>query len=213
MIPVFLRFDLQSWFPRRQTLLTLLLVVAVGIILPLPGMAIIAAALVTSLMVSTPFLGDERGHLDTLYGVLPVSRGSVVAGRAMSLVVYYLVATTLAIGATVAVVAVRGSSISPSILLIALAAGAGFVGISLALQLPVFFRIGYSRGRLMAYAPTIVIAGGAWILQATGLHTPLLDILAPAPTAALVAVGAGIGALGLLIALGASTASYRTREL
>lgn len=213
MIPAFARFDLLSWLPCRQTLLTLLFITAVGLILPVPGMAIVAAALATSLIVSTPFLGDERGRLDTLYGVLPVSRASVVAGRAVSLVVYYLLATGLATAATVIVTALRGDRVPSSILLISLAAGAAFVGLALALQMPVFFRVGYSRGRLMAYAPAFVIAGGAWLLQATGVHTPVLETLSGVPIAVVVAAGLGIGALGVLVAVSISTALYRTREL
>ncbi|MER7448200.1 hypothetical protein [Microbacterium sp. NPDC097977] len=34
----------------------------------------------TSLMLSGPFLGDERDHLCTLYGILPISRRVVVVG-------------------------------------------------------------------------------------------------------------------------------------
>mgnify|MGYP000956389816 CR=1 FL=1 len=168
MIISFTRLDLSAWFPRTQTLLTLLFVAVVGVILPIPGMAIVAAGLVTSLMVSAPFLGDERGHLNTLYGVLPVSRGTVVAGRALSILCYYLVAAALATVVTVVTAVVRGSQIPTELLLVAHAVSLGFIGLSMALQLPVFFRIGYSRGRLMAYARAFVVAGGAWLLQATG---------------------------------------------
>src|SRR5690606_34005057 len=123
MIAAFTRLDLSSWFLRTQTALTLLLVVAVGILLPVPGMAIIAAALVTSLMVSAPFLADEREHLNTLYGVLPVSRRTVVTGRALSIVTYYIAAAALATLVTVISATVRGGRIEPEVLLIAHAVG------------------------------------------------------------------------------------------
>lgn len=213
MIAAFTRLDLSSWFSRTQTALTLLLVVAVGILLPVPGMAIVAAALVTSLMVSAPFLGDEREHLNTLYGVLPVSRGTVVAGRALSILTYYVAAAVLATLVTVISAMVRGGRIEPEILLIAHAAALAFIGLSMALQLPVFFRIGYSRGRFMAYAPAFVVAGVAWLLQATRLHLPLQDAFAGVAVAAIIGIGVLIGVLGVVVAIVVSARLYRAREL
>ncbi|WP_314427259.1 hypothetical protein [uncultured Microbacterium sp.] len=46
MTLAFARFDLRSWFPRRQTLLPLAFIALVGIVLPVPGMAIGAAGMI-----------------------------------------------------------------------------------------------------------------------------------------------------------------------
>lgn len=213
MISAFTRLDLSSWFPRSQTILTLLFIAAVGVLLPIPGMAIMASALVTSLMVSAPFLGDERGRLDTLYGVLPVSRGVVVIGRTLSIVTYYLAAVVLATIVTVISAMVRGRRVETDFLLIAHAAALAFVGLSMALQLPVFFRVGYSRGRLMAYAPVFVVAGLAWLLQATGAHVQLQRAFGGVPVVAIAGLGALIGAIGISCAIVVSARIYRTREL
>lgn len=213
MISAFTRLDLSSWFPRTHTLLTLLFVVVVGVLLPIPGMAIVAAALVTSLMVSAPFLSDERGRLNTLYGVLPVSRGVVVIGRALSIIAYYLVAAAAATIVTVVSAVVRGGRIDTELLLVAHAAALAFIGLSMVLQLPVFFRIGYSRGRLMAYAPAFVVAGLAWLLQATGAHVQVGDAFEGVPVMAIAGAGALIGVVGIACAIVISTRLYRTREL
>ncbi|GEK80682.1 ABC-2 transporter permease [Agrococcus baldri] len=213
MIAAFARFDLRSWFARTQTMLTLLFVVVVGIALPVPGMAIVAAGFVTSIMVSAPFLGDEHGRLDTLYGVLPVTRGAVVVGRTLALVAYYLAAAILATAVTLVMALARGEQVAPGILLIAHAAAAAFLGVTMALQLPVFFRIGYSRGRLMAYAPALVVAGLAWLAQATGALAPMQQALAGIPLAAMVAGGIVLGVLGICIAAVVATRLYRARAL
>lgn len=213
MIAAFTRFDLMSWFPRTQTLLTLFFVAVIGVLLPIPGMAIVTAALVTSLMLSAPFLGDERGRLDTLYGVLPISRRTVVVGRALSLIAYYVTAAALATAVSVVMAIVRGEQIPTELLLIAHACAAAIVGLAMALQLPVFFRIGYSRGRFMSYAPAIVIAGGAWLLQATGAHTPLLGAMAGVPVALIAGLGIVLGLVGAVVAISLSARLYRTREL
>lgn len=213
MITAFTRLDLSAWFPRTQTLLTLLFVAVIGVVLPIPGMAIVAAGLVTSLMVSTPFLGDERGRLNTLYGVLPVSRSTVVTGRAMSVLTYYLAAAALATAVTVVMALVRGTQIPTDLLLVAHAAALGFIGLSMALQLPVFFRVGYSRGRFVAYAPAFVVAGGAWLLQATGAHVPFQDALSGVPMLAIAGAGVLLALLGVVVAIVVSARVYRDREL
>lgn len=207
----FTRFDLMSWFPRRQTLLPLAFIVVVGILLPVPGMAIAASAFVTSLMLSAPFLGDERDHLDTLYGVLPISRRAVVIGRALSLLLYGVVAMIIATVATLAVATARGTTIAPELLMIGYAAAFAVVGLSLGVQLPVLFRVGYSRGRLMVYAPTLLIAGSAWAAQSLGLidSTALSSI----PVELVVGVCTAIGALGIIIGTVLAIRLYATREL
>lgn len=213
MIATFARFDLLSWFPRKQTLLTLLFVVVIGVLLPVPGMAILAAAIVTSLMVSTPFLGDEKGRLDTLYGLLPIARSTVVTGRAISIVAYGLAAAVLATAVTLVMAAARGQQVAAELLLVALAVAAAIVGLSMALQLPVLFRIGYSRGRLVSYAPALVVAGAAWIAQATGMLAPLQTAAAGIPVPVIIVGGILLGILGIVIATAIAARLYRDRAL
>lgn len=207
----FARFDLQSWLPRTQTLLPLAFIAVVGIVLPVPGMAIAASAIVTMLLVSAPFLGDERGRLDTLYGVLPVSRRSIVVGRMLAILVLFVIAAAVANATTLIVAAVHGGSPDPQLLLIANAAAFALVGLAVSLQLPVLFRIGYSRGRLMAYAPALVIAGLAWLGQELGLLTS--DAPAPAPVAVLVGIGFALGVLGVVVGTAVAVRQYEGREL
>lgn len=207
----FTKLDLMSWFPRRQTLLPLAFIVVVGIVLPVPGMAIAASAFVTSLMLSGPFLGDERDHLDTLYGILPISRRVVVVGRTLSILIYGVVAMFVATVTTLSVAAVRGTSVAPEFLGIGYAAAFAIIGISVGVQLPVLFRIGYSRGRLMVYAPTLLIAGAAWLAQATGAIDG--DAIGAIPPALGLGACVAVGVLGIVIGTITAVRLYSTREL
>jgi len=211
MTLAFARFDLASWLPRVQSLLPFALVIVVGIAVPVPGMAIVGSALVTSLMVSAPFLGDERARLDTLYGVLPVSRTTIVVGRTLAILAYAALSLLLALAVTVVVALVRGAPIQAEWLLTFAGVAAGFVGLSLSIQLPVLFAIGYARGRFVAYAPAVVVAGGAWLGQAVGLIGGGATEMPPAAPVAIagLAVGAAGAALGALLAARA----YRAREI
>lgn len=211
MTLAFARFDLMSWFPRRQTLLPLAFIALVGIVLPVPGMAIAAAAFVTTLILSAPFLGDERDHLDTLYGVLPISRRAVVTGRALSILAYGAVALVVATAAMLAVAAVRGSAVAPEVLGLGYAIAFAIIGLSVGVQLPVLFRIGYSRGRLVVYAPTLLIAGAAWVGQATGMIDDAA--LSSIPLGLAVGVCIAIGTAGMIIGTLTGVRLYAGPEL
>ncbi|WP_300268893.1 ABC-2 transporter permease [Microbacterium sp.] len=206
----FTRFDLMSWFPRRQTLIPLAFIVVVGILFPVPGMAIAASAFVTSLMLSAPFLGDERDRLDTLYGVLPISRRAIVVGRALSILVYGFISMVIATITTLVIAGVRGSTITPELLMVGYAAALAIVGLSIGVQLPVLFRVGYSRGRLMVYAPAVVIIGAAWIAQAFGVDG---DVIGSIPPTLGLGVCVAIGVLGIVIGTVVAIRVYSRREL
>lgn len=209
---VFARFDLQTWVLQKQALLPLAFIAVIAVILPVPGIAIIGAALVTSLVLSTAFLGDERGGLDTLYGILPVSRRSIVIGRTLSLLAYYLLAAAIATIVTCVVAAVRSEAISVDLLLLLHAIALAIVGLSFSLQLPVFFRIGYARARYMAYAPSATLAALAWLAQAMGALDDLSDIES-VPVFIAGGIAAVLGAIGVAIGALAAVAAYRRRSL
>ncbi|OAN26853.1 hypothetical protein A4X17_09755 [Plantibacter sp. H53] len=213
MIGSFIRFDLTSWLPRRQTLLLLGFVAVVGILLPVPGMAIMGAAIVTSLMIAAPFLGDERGRLDTLYGILPVSRSTVVVGRAGSIVVFALLASAIAFAVTLLMAGVRGASLDWGLLLVIQAVAVAFVGLSASIQLPVLFRIGYTRGRLISYAPALAIAGLAWLAQAIGVLDGVQEAATGVPLPLAVGLGLALGATGIVVGVLVAVPLYRKREL
>lgn len=206
----FTRFDLLSWMPRKQTLLPLALIAVVGIALPVPGMAVVASAVVASMMISAPFLADERGRLETLYGVLPISRSRVVFGRTLAILVYYVFASLVAVATTYGVAIPCGQTIAFELVGAALAAGFAFIGLAMALQLPVLFRIGYARGRLIAYAPALVVAGILWVNQAAGIVE--IETAAFAPSVVIPA-GFGIGAIGFAAGAAIAVRMYSTREL
>lgn len=210
MTIAFIRFDLLSWLPRKQTLLPLAFIAVVGVALPVPGMAVVASAVVASMMISAPFLADERGRLDILYGLLPISRNRVVVGRAAALLVYYVIAFGVAALTTFVVAIARDDAIPMELVGIALAVGFAFIGFAMALQLPVLFRIGYTRGRLVAYAPAFVVAGLIWLNQTMGLVEMEGDLLT---TLELVVGSVVIGALGSAVGVFIAMRMYRTREL
>ena len=85
-----LRFTKLDLRVQQATLKTTLAVAAVLVLLtwvtaPLPEMIVAVFTFAAAIVAVEPFRGDERGRLDTLYAVLPVSRALVVWGRYLTI--------------------------------------------------------------------------------------------------------------------------------
>ena len=114
---------------------------------------------------------------------------------------------------TLAVAATRGSMPAAEILILAFAAAFAFVGLSMSIQLPVLFRLGYTRGRLIAYAPALAVAAVAWLAQATGALDGASPLLEGVPVAVVAAGGALVGVVGIVVGMLAAAPIYARRQM
>ncbi|WIE64114.1 ABC-2 transporter permease [Curtobacterium sp. MCLR17_036] len=212
----FTRFDLTTIALTQplRVLLPLGFIVVFSVVFPVPGTGIVMGAAIAAVSASVPFQADERGRLDTLYGIAPVGRTAVVLGRYVSMVVYAVVALGVGVAATLAVAAVRQQDVAWPFLATMLLVGAGAVFVAVAVQLPWFFALGYTRGRPMVYIPIAVIAVGAFLVGQTGLvgssGSPA-DFAAPSGAVAATVLGIGVVLLAASAAL--AVRLYRRRQL
>jgi ABC-type transport system involved in multi-copper enzyme maturation permease subunit len=212
MTAAFTGFDLRNMLGVR-TLLPLLFVAVFGATLPVPGLPIVIGALIASVTVSTPFQGDERGRLDTLYATAPLARRSVVVGRYLSTLVFALAAVLIGTVTTLVSAAVRHQAVSWPLIAVMLLVALVCICVTYAVQLPWFFALGFTRGRPMVYIPVAVIAVGGFLAGQSGMLTsasPAEIGLPPWP----LAVGVGCAGIAALVVSGAvSDRLYRHREL
>ncbi len=172
MIAKFVLFDMRAFVtPLKRVAPALLLVVVAPTIGPSPAFGIVAAAIVMSLLSSNPFAADERGRLDTLYSTLPLSRRSVVVGRYIALLVLYIVVALLGTVAALVVLLVQHETIDAQLLVTVNAVSISFFAVALAVQLPFFFSVGFTRARLMTFIPGTLLVGGAVLASQLGLFT------------------------------------------
>lgn len=153
------RLDARTVSPYWRQLLPL--VGAAGIIAVVssePVVVVVAGAVFGSVAASYPFAVGDKHDLDTLRAVLPVSRGVLVAGRYLYAVALYLVIALLT-----AALAVLGSSIGEPAaglaagdLASAAAVGLGVYSLLAGTQLPVYFALGYTRGRMVSFVPLVL---------------------------------------------------------
>lgn len=176
--------------------------------------AIAICVLTVAFLPGLLFAQDERAHLDTMYSILPVTRAQFVVAR------YLLVVLAAAAAALVGVVvariddAVRGPGAGVLPLSTAGVAGlaVGAVGVIVAVQLLLFFSLGYARTGMYAYGATMIL------MFAFGLLTQKLPDLAAtiirwAGSPWTGAVGSGIAAAVLALSAMSSVRLYRRRSL
>ncbi|MDR6573578.1 MULTISPECIES: ABC-2 transporter permease [unclassified Curtobacterium] len=210
----FARFDLRTMALTQplRVLLPLLFTVVFCVTLPVPGFGIAIGAVVATVSASIPFQGDERGRLDTLYGIAPIGRTAVVLGRYCSMTVFALTAIGVGTATTLVMRVVRHQDFGWPLVGTMLLASLACVGVAYAVQLPWFFALGFTRGRPMIYIPVGIIAVAGTIVGRSGwFATPRsIDVLVP-PLWLVALVFAAV--LVLLVSAGIAMRVYRRREL
>lgn len=212
MIAAFTRFDVGNLFtsPARM-LVPFAFVVVAGIAGPTPLFAIAAAAAVTSLGVGTPFLNDERGHLDTLYAILPISRKTVVVGRYLAMALWFVAAAVIGTVTVVVTNLVRGEAVQPAVLVLTLAVSFCGAALALAVQLPVLFAFGFAKARAAMFLPLIVVvvlvtaAAGLGLLSSSFFAQAIASPLTPA-------VAVAVGVVAVVISAVVATRIYTRRQ-
>lgn len=171
------RFDVLTVRPYAKQML--LMVAGVGWIsvISTPPSAVVAAGSVFAALVAAyPFAIGDKNDLGTLQSVLPVARATFV--RARYLAVVGLCAASLAVCTVLALVAsaARDVPVAAGELGTVAAVGYALYAVLVGLQLPVYYALGYPRGRLVAYLPLVgvsaAVAGSTALL---GDRAPDLD--------------------------------------
>ena len=176
--------------------------------------AIAVCILTVAFLPTSLFAQDERAHLDTMYSILPVTRAQFVIARYLC-VVLVAVAATL-VGVVVALIndAVRGPGAGVLPLSVAGVAGlaVAVLGVIVAIQLLLFFSLGYARTGMYAYGATMIL------MFAFGLLTQKLPDLAAtiirwAGSAWTGVFGPGIAVAVLAVSAAGSVRLYQRRNL
>lgn len=125
--------------------------------------------IMATLFMGYPFALGEKSDLDALYAMLSVSRKTVVRGRYLFALLLdagaSLLTGVLGTAASLAVSAYDGSptpflSAGPALLVMPLI----FLFIQ-AVQIPVFFRVGYTRARMFTVFPFVAVAAATVVVS------------------------------------------------
>ena len=176
--------------------------------------AIAVCILTVAFLPTSLFAQDERAHLDTMYSILPVTRAQFVIARYLC-VVLVAVAATL-VGVVVALIndAVRGPGAGIPPLSLAGVAGLAVaaLGAIVAIQLLLFFSLGYTRTGMYAYGATMALmfAFGFLIKKFPDLTATIIRWAGSAWTGVF---GPGIAVAVLAVSAAGSVRLYQRRNL
>ena len=176
--------------------------------------AIAVCILTVAFLPTSLFAQDERAHLDTMYSILPVTRAQFVIARYLCVVLVAVAATLVGIVVARVNDAVRGPGAGIPPLSVAGVAGlaVAVLGVIVAIQLLLFFSLGYTRTGMYAYGATMVLmfAFGFLIKEFPDLTATIIRWAGSAWTGVF---GPGIAVAVLAVSAAGSVRLYQRRNL
>lgn len=175
--------------------------------------------MIATLFVSYPFALCEKSNLDAFYTTLSLNRKTVVLGRYLFTLLLNICAVLFSfILATAGLLTAKVAGFSSGI------GGEGYLESTLllsaifiliqAIQLPVFFKLGYTKAKILSVVPFAVLMAGYMALMAmqnisTGLANTLEILLVSGLFIPLILI---IMVAIVIISYGLSVAFYKKRE-
>lgn len=160
-----------------------------------------------ALSVSYPFAVGESNGIDTLYTTLAIGRGTVVSGRYLFALTFDIGAGILAYVSSFAASALTKVAFEPTEALVTILALFVVFSVIQAVQLPIYFKLGYAKAKFLAYVPFVgfallsVLLGNLLGADPASSQAGLFVWLAANPVLA--------AALGVAVWLGMMLLSYR----
>ena len=130
-----------------------------------------------ALYVSYPFAVGEKNGIDSLYATLSIGRSAVVLGRYVFSLLLNLCAGVLAYGIVFVSCLVLNIPFAPLEALLILLVLLGVFIFSQAFQLPVFFKLGHTKGKFISYLPFFILPLGVVLINALTDRFSLTDNL------------------------------------
>ena len=171
-----------------------------------------------ALYVSYPFAVAEKNDLDALYCTLSLSRKQVVRGRYLFALAIDLLFALLAVILSAAVSLVMGVETDILQLLIAVLVMLLIYGLVQAIQLPIFFKMGYTKAKFFSYLPFVGWPAAVMLFAAVAdkgdITAWLYSILRwiEANPAITVLLALALWAAAVFVSFGLSLKFYRNRD-
>ncbi len=193
------QLDLRTVRPyRTQMLILLVLVPLFASVYRQPAIVPVTLVVILVVVAGYPFAIGDKNDLDTLYGVLPVRRRALVAGRYAYAMALVGIAEVLGTLIALAMGAAMDLPLGWSELGYAVVAAFAIFGVLVSFQFPLFFALGYARARLVTILPMFILMA---VVVAVTQVMPKDSITLPSP-----AVLVAIALVGTVALLGASMA-------
>lgn len=202
---------MELWVLRpyaRQFVLVPLIALGLGFLQDTVVPVMVVMAVLTG---SYGFAVTENSRLETLFATLPTSRRTVVLARYAVTAGVLVLVGLLAVGLDAASAAMRGQPWNPTVSLMVLGASLALAGLVIAVQFPFYFKLGYTRAKMVTWVAVAVVAALiAFLMMSTTQlgQSPLDQVRAPADALPLMLIAGG-PVLGLLLLACSAAVSVR----
>lgn len=154
----FVRLDFHTIKPYKNSIL-IIIILGIGMGFGFKSASTLSSYFMMFLMVimSYPFsIGDKNG-LDTLYGTLPLNKKNIVAGRYLFVLMLEIIFVFLALLCSFALSVVCNLEFILSQELLVLCLCSVVFSIVVAIQYPIYFKLGYNKAKFIALIPLLAV--------------------------------------------------------
>ena len=162
----FAKLDLFMVKPYLKKYMLLLFAVSIPVIITTKNIYMMSfiAMFYGVIMVSYPFALSEKNNIENFYGTLSLKKRNIVNGRYIFTLGTMIFFTILSYIIMIVGNVILRQGLEYSDLLFVLVTGFFMSLILVSLQLPTYFKLGYTKGKIFTYVPFFVIAIGVPLL-------------------------------------------------
>lgn len=162
----FAKLDLFMVKPYLKKYMLLLFAVSIPVIITTKNIYMMSfiAMFYGVIMVSYPFALSEKNNIENFYGTLSLKKRNIVNGRYIFTLGTMIFFTILSYIIMIVGNVILKQGLEYSELLFVLVTGFFMSLILVSLQLPTYFKLGYTKGKIFTYVPFFVIAIGVSLL-------------------------------------------------
>lgn len=162
----FAKLDLFMVKPYLKKYMLLLFAVSIPVIITTKNIYMMSfiAMFYGVIMVSYPFALSEKNNIENFYGTLSLKKRNIVNGRYIFTLGTMIFFTILSYIIMIVGNVILKQGLEYSELLFVLVTGFFMSLILVSLQLPTYFKLGYTKGKIFTYVPFFVIAIGVPLL-------------------------------------------------
>ena len=162
----FAKLDLFMVKPYLKKYMLLLFAVSIPVIITTKNIYMMSfiAMFYGVIMVSYPFALSEKNNIENFYGTLSLKKRNIVNGRYIFTLGTMIFFTILSYIIMIVGNVILRQGLEYSELLFVLVTGFFMSLILVSLQLPAYFKLGYTKGKIFTYVPFFVIAIGVPLL-------------------------------------------------
>jgi hypothetical protein len=162
---------------------------------------------------SYPFAVGSKSNMDALYVTLGLKRSNVVVGRYIFSWLTELSCALASLCMSVLVNLITGKPLELQIALIMVGILFPVIVIMQSFQLPIYFKLGYTKGAVASYMPLLVMAAMVTFLpRITGVDLDRLSLYLETRLPLVIAVGIVFTVLVVMVSIVLSIRFYQKRE-